>query len=130
MRQELYHLAGDPFHDEEMEHIHKGDEWFCRFISGADGEIIGLVELSARNTVDGCLTSPVAYLNGLYIMPEHRGLGQGTAVMHLILDWAAKRGYRELATDAELVNVRAQNFYKKLGFEEVDRVVSYKIKLE
>jgi aminoglycoside 6'-N-acetyltransferase I len=126
MRQEVYHVIGESFHDKEMRMIHTSDDWHCWFITDVDGEIIGLVEVSIRKIVDGCLTSPVPYLEGLFIMPGHRALGLGTVVMGMLLDWAADQGYEEFATDAELENTRAQNFYEKLAFEEVDRVVVYR----
>ena len=126
MRQELYHSTGDPSPDEEMRNIHTSDDWHCWFITDVDGEVIGLAEISIRNIVDGCLTSPVPYLEGLFIMPGHRALGLGTVVMQMLMDWAVGQGYQEFATDAELENNRAQKFYEKLAFEEVDRVVVYR----
>ena len=126
MRQKLYHAIGDPSCDEEMRNVHTSNDWNCWFITDLDGEVIGLVEVSIRNIVDGCLTSPVPYLEGLFIMPDHRALGLGTAVMEMLIDWAAGKGYQEFATDTELKNSRAQEFYEKLAFEEVDKVVVYR----
>lgn len=97
--------------------------WFAQ----RGNEVIGLVELSERNVVDGCLTSPVAYLEGLYLRDGHRGLGLGAAIVDQLVSWSRKRGFAEFATDTELTNEGAQRFYRRLGFEEVDRVVSFRL---
>jgi aminoglycoside 6'-N-acetyltransferase I len=129
MRREIYPILDPEYDRREMEQISASDIWFCYFIEDG-GAPIGLVELSSRNIVDGCLSSPVAYLEGLYLEPECRGRGLGTQAMRLVFDWCRERGFSELATDAELENLRAQNFYSMLGFEETDRVVEYRIQID
>ncbi|MGH1539630.1 MAG: hypothetical protein ACRBHB_04350, partial [Arenicella sp.] len=72
MRQNLYHTLSDEFHTQEMKQIQKSSDWYCYFIQDDTFSQIGMVELSSRNIVDGCLTSPVAYLEGLYLLgPVH-----------------------------------------------------------
>ena len=127
MRKALYRAVDDAFNLQEMENIFTSDMWFCRFIENEDKQKIGLVEVSARNIVDACLTSPVAYLEGLYLVPEYRNQGIGKQVVNMIIKWCSENGFSELATDTELTNEAAQRFYKSLGFEETDRVVEYKI---
>ena len=70
-----------------------------------------MVELSSRNIVDGCLSSPVAYIEGLYIEEKHRGKGAGKAAMIAIQNWCKQKGFAELATDTELENLKAQFFF-------------------
>lgn len=130
MRREIYPILNPEYDRREMEQIADSDIWFCYFIEDKAGETIGLVELSSRNIVDGCLSSPVAYLEGLYLQAEYRGRGLGRQAMRLVLDWCRERGFSELATDAELENVGAQSFYRSLGFEETDRVVEYRIQID
>lgn len=129
MRREIYPVLDPEYDRREMEQIHASDIWFCCFIED-NGASIGLVELSSRNIVDGCLSSPVAYLEGLYLKPEYRGRGLGKEAMRLVMDWCRDKGFSELATDAELENLRAQKFYSMLGFEETDRVVEYRIQID
>ena len=129
MRTELYSGVDDLFHEQEMLAIHKNRNWICRFIANDDGRKIGLVELSLRNIVDGCLSSPVAYLEGLYLAPDYRGQGVGKEVIKILLSWCTSEGLKELATDTELKNEKAQKFYQSIGFEEVDRVVEYRLEI-
>ena len=43
--------------------------------------------------------------------------------------WCVEQGCTELATDAELANIAAQNFHLNMGFEETYRIVEYKKKI-
>ena len=130
MRSHIYPELDDEYDSQEMEMILHSNYWFCFFVIDEAEQIIGLVELSLRNIVDNCLTSPVAYLEGLYLEEAWRGQGLGREVIRHIFAWCRERGLSELATDAELHNEAAQAFYRALGFEETDRVVEFKIEVE
>jgi aminoglycoside 6'-N-acetyltransferase I len=129
MREDIYPLLDEEYHQEEMEQIFVSDEWFCYFLTDEDNRTLGLVELSSRNIVDGCLSSPVAYIEGLYLKEEYRGRGLGKEAIRVILDWCREKGFSELATDAELGNVKAQHFYEAVGFQETDRVVEFRMEV-
>jgi aminoglycoside 6'-N-acetyltransferase I len=129
LRQALYNELKDADNDSEVQKIFASHDWHCWFVIDKQGNIIGLVELAARNIVDGCLSSPVAYLEGLYLKPGYRSKGIGKQIIKFILSWCAKNGYSELATDTELANTRAQHFYESTGFEETDRIVQYRIEI-
>lgn len=127
IRKNLYRTLDDIYHLKEMQSIFESDIWYCWFIEDENTQIIGLVELSSRNIVDGCLSSPVAYLEGLYLKPAYREKGLGKEVIRIILNWCKEEGFSELATDTELTNFKAQSFYKAVGFQETDRVVEFRI---
>jgi len=67
MRQEVYSSLDDKFHEKEMKQIFVSTDWFCCFLMSENNQVLGFTELSSRNIVDGCLSSPVAYLEGLYL---------------------------------------------------------------
>lgn len=113
----------------EMESILSNDSWYCWIVESESGGKIALVELSLRSIVDGCLSSPVPYLEGFYQLPPERGKGQGTEIIEMIKSWCRDRGFTELATDTELSNSKAQAFYERLGFEKVAQIVEYKTKI-
>ncbi len=81
MREDVYSSLEDEFHEREMQQIFVSDDWFCYFLEDGNNQITGFVELSSRNIVDGCLSSPVAYLEGLYLKKEYRGMGLGRKTM-------------------------------------------------
>lgn len=129
MRKELYLSLDDEFHEQEMKNIFASDDWFCYFLLNENDQILGLVELSSRNIVDGCLSSPVAYLEGLYLKNAYRGRGFGKETIKIISRWCEEKGFSELATDADLNNLNAQDFYKTVGFKEMERVVEFRIEI-
>ena len=130
MRQDVYSSLDDEFHEKEMEQIFVREDWFCYFLTDESNKILGLVELSSRNIADGCLSNPVAYLEGLYLKKEHREKGLGKEAVRVILSWCRDRGYTELATDSELTNLSAQKFFKAIGFQETYRVVQFCTKVK
>lgn len=91
---------------------------------------IGMLELSLRNIVDGCATSPVAYIDGLYLTEKWQGRGLGSQLLAFAKKWAGEQGCTELAVDTELDNVRAQKFYLREGFEETFRIVQFRMNLD
>ena len=94
------------------------------------GWLAGFAELATRPYVDGCDTSPVAYLEGWYVDPDVRRAGIGAALVRAGEGWARQHGYRELASDALLENAVSQRAHRALGFTEVERVVRYRKSLE
>ncbi|WP_027442748.1 aminoglycoside 6'-N-acetyltransferase [Erythrobacter cryptus] len=92
-----------------------------------DGRLIGFVEASIRRDyVDGCDTSPVAFGEGAFILPEWRGTGVGRALVEAVAQWGRARGCSELASNALLDNSASHAFHRAIGFEETERVVFFR----
>lgn len=90
------------------------------------GEPIGFAEVSIRaDHVEGTSTTPVPYLEGWYVASPHRGVGIGTGLLEFVEDWARKRGYREMASDAEIDNEASILLHGRRGFIEVGRTVHF-----
>jgi aminoglycoside 6'-N-acetyltransferase I len=88
---------------------------------------VGFIELSVRTDyVNGCDTSPVAFIEGLWAAPAARGAGVGRALVGYALEWARVRNLKELASDTPLENTVSQQAHQALGFEETERVVYYR----
>jgi aminoglycoside 6'-N-acetyltransferase I len=85
-----------------------------------------MLELSLRNFVDGCLGGPVGYMEGIYITPGQRKRGHGRELAEFAANWFRSKGCREMAADAELGNLAAQEFLTGAGFDETYRIVQYK----
>ena len=92
----------------------------------ADGTLGGFAEVSVRHDhVEGTASPPVAYLEGWYVEPGLRGGGVGQRLLAAVEQWAAARGFRELASDAELANQPAIETHLRCGFQEVGRNVQF-----
>src|SRR6266571_6202523 len=73
---------------------------FVRLASTPDGSAVGFVEASQRvDYVNGTSTSPVAFLEGLYVEPFARRKGVAQALVAEVARWAAAQGCSELASD-------------------------------
>ncbi len=126
MRADMYAGLDDSFHDREIKLILASRDRKCLFVRAPNRDIVGFLEVSLRNLVDGCLGGPVGYIEGVYLVPEYRGLGLGGALTDAAAAWFASRGCRDMATDTEIDNEDAQKFWSELGFEETWRVVQYR----
>lgn len=93
------------------------------------GELVGFVEVGSRPYADGCDTSPVGYVEAWYVDPHVRREGYGRALLFAAEDWARGRGYREMASDAQLGNDVSHAAHRRSGYEEVDRIVQYRKRL-
>jgi len=103
------------------------DEKIVLLAVDAVGGVCGFAEASLRHDyVNGCETSPVAFLEGLYIAPERRGGGVGRALCAAVEAWGRKKGCVELASDALLENGESHAFHSAIGFEETERVVYFR----
>lgn len=91
-----------------------------------NGAVAGFAEVSLRHDyVNGCATSPVGFLEGLYVVPAARKGGIARALVAVAQDWALHRGCSEFASDVLAENVESQKVHVALGFSETDRVVYF-----
>lgn len=126
LREAVYTGIDQTFHEQEME-LFLNDETKECFLAIADsGKTCGMVEVSLRNVVDGCLTSPVGYIEGIFVDADHRGKGVARNLLEQAESWCRSKGCTEIATDAELDNTAAQQFHARMGFEETYRIVEFR----
>lgn len=126
LRKDVYNSVDDEFHRQEMALILNDPEKECLLAVSDAGSAFGMVEMSLRNVVDGCLTTPVGYVEGIFIEPAHRGSGIARLLLQRAEDWCRSKGCREIATDAELDNEEAQRFHQRMGFVETYRIVEFR----
>lgn len=126
LREAVYSGIDRAFHEAEMEIYFSAPDKTCLLAVDDGDRVFGMVEISLRNVVDGCLSSPVGYLEGIYLEPEYRGRGLARRLIDAAEEWCRGQGCREIATDAELDNESAQQFHERLGFTETYRIVEYR----
>jgi aminoglycoside 6'-N-acetyltransferase I len=89
-------------------------------------EPVGFIEGSIRSDhVNGTESSPVGFVEGVYVLPAWRRQGIARQLFAAIGDWARARGCRELASDALIENEASQRAHRALGFRETERVVYF-----
>ena len=79
--------------------------------------------------VEGTESSPVGYLEGIYVEESCRRHGLARALLAACENWARERGCREFASDCELTNTQSLRFHLSLGFEEANRIICFAKKL-
>ena len=82
-----------------------------------------------RDYVEGTETSPVGYLEGIYVRENARGKCIARKLLSACEQWAKAQGCTEFASDCELDNTVSQKFHQAVGFEEANRIVAYVKKL-
>lgn len=80
--------------------------------------------------VNGCSTSPVGFLEGIYVWPEYRRRGAARLLCREVEAWAREHGCRELASDTQTDNFPSRQMHEALGFAESERVVCYHKRLD
>ncbi len=94
------------------------------------GVYVGFIDLSLRHDyVEGSSTSPVAYIEGIYVKSDYRNLGVAKFMVSEAGNWAKQNGCSEIGSDTSLTNIDSQNFHERVGFEKSDVVVHFIKKL-
>lgn len=69
------------------------------------------------NAVDQLHGDRHAHIFLLYVMPQHRRRGIGTALMRYVENWAVARGDRQIGLQVFQSNQSAINLYNQLGYQ-------------
>jgi aminoglycoside 6'-N-acetyltransferase I len=94
MRESLYTGLTQEFHETEITIYHNASDKICMLAFLEDeAKPVGFIEISLRNVVDGCLSSPVAYLEGIFVEPAKRGVGIARTMLSYAKDWAQARSH-------------------------------------
>ena len=96
------------------------------FATLLDGKAAGFAHCQLRHDyVEGTDSSPVGYLEGIYVEEALRRRGHARALLAACETWAAGRGCTEFASDCELGNEASRAFHLHAGFDEANRIVCF-----
>ena len=109
----------------EFEHLLSADD-AAVFLRRKNGRPVGFAQCQLRHDyVEGTETSPVGYLEGVYVKETDRRQGIARELVSACERWAKDQGCTEFASDCELTNTGSQAFHQAVGFEEANRLVAY-----
>ena len=113
--------------DREIQTIlSKPERYLVLVFTDENDNALGFAEASIRTDyVNGTHSSPVAFLEGLYVQPESRSKGIARQLVAGVQQWAEGMGCTELASDALLDNEASHAMHAALGFVETERVVYF-----
>ncbi|OJU02521.1 MAG: N-acetyltransferase [Rhizobium sp. 63-7] len=90
-------------------------------------EAVGFAEAALRHDyVNGCSSSPVLFLEGIYVRSVDRRKGIARLLCNAVADWGKSLGCVEFGSDALLENSASHALHTALGFEETQRVVFFR----
>ncbi|MEG2090881.1 aminoglycoside 6'-N-acetyltransferase, partial [Niameybacter sp.] len=100
------------------------------FLCFDEEQTVGFAQCQLRQDyVEGTQTSPVGYLEGIYIKADYRKRGLAHRLLSACEEWAKLKGCSEFASDCELDNEDSLKFHLSTGFDEANRIICFNKKL-
>ena len=97
------------------------------FIKYLDDLPVGFAQCGLRTDyVEGTETSPVGYLEGIYVKATYRNKGYARELLLTCEGWAKNMGCTKFASDCEIDNAESLKFHNAMGFEEANRIICFK----
>ena len=118
----------DELTDEFSEILSKDDAQI--FLKYEDDIPVGFAQCQLRyDYVEGTETTPVGYLEGIFIMEGYRNRGYAKELLNKCEMWAKDKGCKEFASDCEIDNDISFRFHKAMNFTEANRIICFTKKL-
>jgi aminoglycoside 6'-N-acetyltransferase I len=113
--------------DAQLRQLAQAHVPYVGFLACTEGETaVAFAEASLRPYVNGCETSPVVFLEGLYVAPAFRRQGLARQLVSKVEAWGAAAGCAEFASDIRAENHDSHSMHLALGFKETERVIYFR----
>ena len=97
------------------------------FLLYAQAQAVGFAQCQLRHDyVEGTSTSPVGYLEGIFVEPSVRHRHLAKQLLTACENWAREKGCTEFASDCALTNTDSIAFHQSVGFTEENRIVCFR----
>ena len=104
-----------------------GNEDAACFLKYIGNKPVAFAQCQIRHDyVEGTHSSPVGYLEGIFVAEGYRKKGFATELLDECEKWASEKGCTEFASDCELDNDDSLRFHIAMGFEETNRIICFK----
>ena len=111
---------------EEFRRLVMNDDAVC-FIKLVDDKPTAFAQCQLRHDyVEGTESSPVGYLEGIFVSEAYRKKGYAAELLSECEKWAKEKGCSEFASDCELDNEDSLKFHMASGFEEANRIICFR----
>lgn len=96
------------------------------FLAESGAQTVAFAQGGLRHDyVEGSGSSPVGYLEGVYVDEGFRRRGVARALVRQCEQWAKGKGCAEFASDCELHNEQSLRFHLGAGFREANRIICF-----
>lgn len=120
--------TAEQMHADLSEILQKDDAAF--FLAFDVDSPVGFAQCQLRHDyVEGTESSPVGYLEGIFVKEDYRKQGIASKLLHTCEAWAKENGCIEFASDCELTNEESLLFHLHMGFAEANRIICFAKKL-
>lgn len=127
LRAELWPDDSVEHHRSELARLRADQNGIAFVAIDAAGHVVGFAEATLRHDyVNGCDTSPVLFLEGIYVRRESRQQGVARSLCQAVGAWGRAAGCIEFASDVLIDNLESHAFHAALGFVETERVVYFR----
>lgn len=110
---------------EEFEAVLDNEECAVYFYC-IENRPIGFAQCGLRHDyVEGTESSPVGYLEGIFIREEYRKKRYARDLLAECERWAKEKGCSEFASDCEINNDVSLAFHMNMGFTEANRIICF-----
>lgn len=97
------------------------------FLYFDDGVPVGFAQCQLRyDYVEGTESSPVGYLEGIFVAEKYRNKGIAGKLLQQCELWSKENGCTEFASDCELENKESYHFHIKAGFTVANCIICFK----
>ena len=112
---------------EEHTDGHLGNEFiYCT----PENQPAAFISLALRyDYVEGTDSSPVGYIEGIYVREAYRHKGIARELIGFAKEWSRSKGCTELASDCIIENEISRKFHNKVGFKEANTIVCFTMEL-
>ena len=108
---------------------------FVKILSRDKGQIflkyenaipVGFAQCQLRHDyVRGTETTPVGYLEGIFVSENCRNRGYARELLGACESWAREKGCTEFASDCEIDNAGSLRFHMAMNFTEANRIICF-----
>lgn len=96
------------------------------YLVSNEQDYVAFIHLSIRSDyVEGSHSSPVGYVEGIYVKPEYHRQGISKRLVQVGEQWCQSMGCRQIASDIEQDNMDSYDFHVNVGFEEANRIIAF-----
>lgn len=115
---------------EEFDRLTENPDAAC-FIKYVDDNTIGFAQCQLRRDyVEGTSSSPVGYLEGIFVAEGFRHRGYAKELLFRCEQWASEKHCNEFASDCEINNEASLQFHLAMGFDVANRIICFKKSLK